>query len=90
MARGYKWVQAQGLRFAFAHDDDDPSILHIYARHLTTIDDALRVWFDKGAPERWNDQRQRFEVEGDRHVLYWSWLEYGRRVLIISCFEREG
>jgi hypothetical protein len=82
-------VQAEGIVFLFAYDNDDPKLLHIYARHLTTVDDALRVWFDSEAEEVWNEDRQRFEVQTETHVLYWTWMTDSERVLIITCFTRE-
>jgi hypothetical protein len=85
----YRQVRADGLVFLFAYDADDPTLLHIFARHLTTIDDALRTWFDASAEETWNEQRQRFETRSASHVLYWTWLTDNERVLIISCFTRE-
>ncbi len=46
MSRKYKTVEEQGLRFVFAYDDDAPDLLHIYVRHLTSIDDALDTFFN--------------------------------------------
>ncbi len=44
-------VEADGFSFVFAHDPADPAMLHIFARHLTTIEDALAVWFDEDSDE---------------------------------------
>ncbi len=85
----YKPVRSHGFTFLFAYDQTDPALLHIFARHLTTIEDALRTWFDPQAEDVWNEQRQRFETRSETHVLYWTWLEDGQTVLIISCFTRE-
>jgi hypothetical protein len=83
-------VEADGYTFVFTHDPADKELLHIYARHLTTIDDALRVWFDEGSEEDvWNEQFQRYETRNRTHVLYWTWLVEGKRVLIITCFRRD-
>lgn len=89
MARGYRRVRAEGHTFLFAYDNDAPELLHIYARHLTSVDDALRVWFDQEAEDHWNEERDRFEVQNATHVLYWKWLADGELILIISCFTRE-
>jgi hypothetical protein len=70
-------------------DEADPTILHIYARHLTTIDDALRVWFNPDVEDHWNERHQRFEVETDTHILYWTWLTPNERVLIITCLRKD-
>ena len=85
----YQQVEADGFTFLFAFDPDDPSPLHIYARHLATIDDALDVWFDDATDDVWNEEYRRFETVGRTHVLYWAWLVEGQRVLIITCFRRE-
>jgi hypothetical protein len=86
----YFHVRAGGITFAFAWDPAAPGeVLHIYARHLTTVDEALATWFDDAATDTWNDEHQRFETENDTHVLYWSWLTEYERVLIITCFRKE-
>jgi hypothetical protein len=85
----FKRVRSGGFTFLFAYDETDPSLLHIYARHLATIEDALRVWFDPQAEDVWNDQRERFETRGETHVLYWTWLNDGETVLVITCMARE-
>jgi hypothetical protein len=87
----YRRVRREEITFLFAYDQTDPSLLHIFARHLTTIEDALQVWFDDRAEDVWNEAKQRFETRGETHVLYWTWLDESRpdTVLIISCFSRE-
>lgn len=85
----YERVEADGFTFLFAYDTTDPELLHIYARHLTTIDDALDVWFDDATEDVWDEKYERFETVGQHHVLYWTWVDPQRRVLIISCFRRE-
>lgn len=66
-------------------DDVDPHILHIYARHLTTIDDALDVYFE--SKPKWNDQFERYENYSETHGLYWFWLDEPQKVImVISCF----
>ena len=82
-------VEREGITFVFTHDSDDPDLLHIYARHLATIADALRVWFDQAAEEEWNERYRRWETHGRTHVLYWTWLVPESRVLIITCFRRD-
>jgi hypothetical protein len=76
-----------GIRFQFAYDPDDPEILHIFARHLTSERDAVRTFFLGST--RWNSSRQRFETTTDTHVLYWFWLVEGELVQVISCFTDE-
>jgi hypothetical protein len=64
----WKHVRADGIVFVFGYDPADASVLHIFARHLTTVDDALRVWFDPDAEEEWNAKCERFETRSDTHV----------------------
>ena len=86
----FKHVREGDLIFVFKYDEDDPSILHIYARHLTTVQQAIDTWFDEDAEETWNPRRERFETRSQTHEIYWFWLEEDRRVLIITCFQREA
>ena len=86
MGRKYKAVEEQGLRFVFAYDDDAPDLLHIYVRHLTSIDDALDTFFN--GQTNWNEDRKRFETYTDAHGLFWFWLEPDRVVMVISCFKQ--
>lgn len=84
MAR-YKRVIEEGITFRFKYDQVDPSLLHIYARHLTEIDDALDVFFETEAS--WNEEFRRFENYSSTHGLYWFWLDESKKeVQIISCF----
>jgi len=81
----YKQVEEEGIRFIFKYDDDAPDLLHIYARHLTSIDDALDTFFE-GERESWNEERSRFETYSATHGLFWFWIEQDRVVMVVSCF----
>jgi hypothetical protein len=37
--------EESGFRFVFKTDPADPDMLHIYARHLTTVEDAIETFF---------------------------------------------
>lgn len=83
----YKHVIDNGIKFVFKYDDQAPDLLHIYARHLTTIDDALDLFFDEKAV--WNEQFQRYENYSDTHGMYWYWLnQQNKIVMIVSCFRK--
>jgi hypothetical protein len=87
----YRQFREQGVVFVFKTDADDPELLHIYARHLTTVDDALDVFFDPGARETWNPQHQRFERYNGTHGLFWFWRDEAKKVvMVITCFTLEG
>jgi hypothetical protein len=87
----YKRVRENGVVFVFKFDDDAPDLLHIFARHLTTIDDALDVFFDPAASEGRNPTHDRFERYNATHGLFWFWLDKpGKVVMVITCFTLSG
>jgi hypothetical protein len=75
-----------GIVFVFRHDPDAPELLHIFARHTTSPDDAIATFFDHTQETTWNQRHQRFETYSQTHGLYWFWREMGRVVMVISCF----
>lgn len=84
----YHQFRAKGVRFVFKYDETDPTILHIFARHLTSPADAMRVFF--AASPVWNEVHQRFESVTETYGLYWYWLDEAERVvMVVSCFERK-
>ena len=67
-------------------NDDAPELLHIYVRHLTSIDDALDTFFN--GQTSWNEEQKRFETYTGTHGLFWFWLEPDKVVMVISCFKQ--
>ncbi len=87
MVPKYKRVRENGVTFVFKYDDDAPDLLHIYARHLTSIDDALDVYFDPAVSHTLNTQFDRHESSNATHGLFWFWLDQPKKVLmVITCF----
>lgn len=85
MQKKFQHVVENGIKFVFKMDEVDPDVLHIYARHLTSVDEALDVFFD--STRSWNEQFNRYENFTETHGLYWFWLdEPGKVVMIVSCF----
>lgn len=85
VAKKFEEVVENGIKLVFKMDDIDPDLLHIYARHLTTIDDALDVFF--GSAPTWNEQFERYENYNDTHGLYWFWINQPNKiVMVVSCF----
>lgn len=78
--------EASGLTFVFRYDPDAPELLHIFARHTTSPEDAVDTFFDGAAETIFNDARKRYETYTPEHGLYWFWLEPQRVVMVISCF----
>jgi len=78
-----------GIAFVFKTDPAAPDMLHIYARHLTTAEDAMTT-FREGEPPVWDATHRRFETYTATHGLYWFWLEPGSVVMVVSCFREEG
>ena len=78
-------VKENGINFFFKYDALSKDQLHIYVRHLTSIDDALDVFFKDN--NTWNQRNNRFESKNDTHELYWFWLDDNKsKVMIITCF----
>jgi hypothetical protein len=75
-----------GLIFVFKMDEDAPDMLHIYARHLTTPEEAIDTFFV--GKTIWNAERRRFEASTETHNLFWFWLEQDSVVMVVSCFRR--
>lgn len=83
----FKRVKENGITFLFKYEANQPDLLHIYVRHLTSIDDALDVYFT--TKPKWNDVRKRFENYSDTHGIYWFWLDENKKVMMITCFKTE-
>ncbi len=79
-----KKISERGILFVFNYDPDDDTLLHIYARHLTTPSDALDCFFDGTTVH--NPKHDRFESRTAAHCCYWFWLEEQKVVMVITCF----
>lgn len=81
----YKRVNQAGITFLFKYDQVDPTLLHIYARHLMTIAEALELFFDCTA--NWNEEFRRYENYSHTHGLFWFWrTDAKKEVVVITCF----
>jgi len=69
----------------FKKDPTDPTILHIFARHLKKPNQAIWAWFN--GQFVWSTQHKRFEGAADSLGLYWYWIKEGTVVMIVSCFD---
>ncbi len=67
----YERLKCNDHTFVFKYDQNDPEILHIYARHMTTPDDAFVLYFNEDAI--WDEERERYGNFSDTHGLYWCW-----------------
>lgn len=86
MPKKFHSVRENGIKFVFKMDEVDPNLLHIFARHLTSIEDSLDVYFD--SEPTWKEEYQRFENYSDTHGLYWFWIdERDKVVMVVSCFK---
>ena len=81
----YARFDYENYTFVFKFDDDSPDLLHIWARHLKTEADALRIWLE--GTDKWNAKYQRYETYTDSEGVYWIWLKPDKVVMIISCFD---
>ncbi len=73
--------------FVFKIDPDEPSMLHIWARHLCTPDEAILTWRD--GSRVWNQTHKRWESYTASHGLFWFELKDGG-IMVVSCFKMEG
>jgi hypothetical protein len=80
--------KANGIRFLFKFDQEAPDLLHIYARHLMTPDDAIETFFS--GLTVWNAEYKRFETRTMTHVLYWFWLVENEKAMVHQLFPEIG
>ncbi|MBX9693754.1 MAG: hypothetical protein K2Z81_15300 [Cyanobacteria bacterium] len=78
----YQAFKRKGITFLFAWDDVDPSILHIYARHMTTPLEALEVFFN-ATEKRYNKTQRRNEFKLREYELHWFWYNQEEKIVII-------
>lgn len=82
-------VRRRGFTFVFKSDSLDDEMAHIYARHLKTEEDAMRVFFT-GTETRWDEGMERFETFTDTEGLQWFWIDEAARILMVtSCFDTQ-
>lgn len=80
----YTNYTAEGIAFVFKYDAVAPDLLHIYARHLTSPDDAISTFFT--AEAKWNAEHKRYENYSTTHAVYWYWIKQDSVVMIVTCF----
>ncbi len=82
----YERIRCNEFTFVFKYDEDNPEMLHIFARHSTTPDEAIQLFFTEDAV--WHEERERFENHSQTHGLYWFWRDEDKKVvMVISCFK---
>lgn len=65
-------VEEENIKFFFKYDNySKEKLLHIWVRHLTTIDNALDVFFENNST-KWNDINERFESYNDYTGSGWK------------------
>lgn len=86
MTNKYVVKKIRGVTFFFKCEPEQPDLLHIFVRHLTTIEDALTVFFE--SEEVFNKKYSRYESSNDTHTIYWNWInESEKKIIIITCFK---
>lgn len=84
----YSRRRANGVTFVFKHEDDYPELLHIFARHRKTDEDAIFIFFEgtsTAAPIPPNDNVMQ-TVYNDAEYLWWYWIdEVQKVVMVVSC-----
>jgi len=74
-----------GLRIAFRTDRDAPELLHIWARHTTTVEDAITCVLE--GTTTFNFNRRRFDSVNQTHLV--TWLIGTRQIIVLTCIRRE-
>jgi len=73
----------RGIEFHFFFAKSSDAELHITAAHGTTPDEAVTTYFN-GITE-FDDTHRRFITMSATHTLFWSWIEKGASVYVITC-----
>lgn len=82
----YSSLKTNGVRFIFTVEEDPPGMLHIYARHRKTKEDAVFVYFNGDSV--YLNERKCWQTSLGKETLWWFWLdESAKVVMVISCFE---
>jgi hypothetical protein len=81
----FKNVRTRGLTLVFKFEEDYPDLLHIWARHRKTEQDAMFIFFN--GKTRRNDEHDCWETKFGTEILWWFWIEENKVVMIISCFD---
>jgi len=85
----YEHVKCDKYIFVFKYDEKQRDMLHIQARHMTTPNDAVNLFFSYKSV--WDEEKERFASYSDTHGLYWCWCNEPKKVvMVISCFRRQS
>jgi len=79
--------RAKGITFVFKYEEDNPEILHIFARHLKEPDDAIEIFFT--GLTVWKSRLELWESRTKSEAVRWFWIDESEKiVMIVSCFDR--
>jgi len=82
----YKRLKSRGITFVFKYEDDYPELLHIWARHRKTEEDAIYIFFN-GTIAR-NEEHDCWATEAGTEVLWWFWIDEENKIaMVIACFD---
>lgn len=56
----YEVVKVKGYTFFFKYEPPENELLHIWVRHLTKPENAIRTFFTSNPV--WNDEHKRYET----------------------------
>lgn len=86
LANQYEVKKVRGYTFFFKFDPIQPDLLHIFVRHLTTIENAISTFFE--SDPIYNNQYNRYENRTYDYTIYWNWInKTDKKVIIITCFK---
>lgn len=76
----------EGVTFRFYAERDDPSRLHVAARHAVDVTTAIETFFEGRSNTTWIPERNCYESDSQTHRLVWLWLDdLHSHVLVITC-----
>lgn len=77
----------RGVTFFFKYEPPENDLLHIFIRHLITMEEAITVFFD--SETTFNKKHNRYESSNDTHTIYWNWInEIEKKIIVITCFKK--
>lgn len=86
MGNKYEVRKVRGVTFFFKYEEDAPDLLHIWVRHLTTIEESIEVFFE--SESKYNKKHNRYEALNQTHKIYWNYIgDIKNKVIIITCFK---
>lgn len=67
-------------------DTVEPSLLHIFARHLKSEENVFEIYFN--GDTKWDKELDCFVTTFGNDELRWYWIDESKKVLmVVTCFQ---